>query len=45
MVPKTALISAAMKDAPTPKQIDAFVRAHLAILSEYRKFIAFAADL
>jgi murein peptide amidase A len=31
--------------APEPKQIDAFVRASLAILAEYRKFIAFAADL
>jgi murein peptide amidase A len=30
---------------PEPKQIDAFVRASLAILAEYRKFIAFAADL
>ena len=31
--------------APEPKQIDAFVRASLAILVEYRRFIAFAADL
>jgi protein MpaA len=31
--------------APEPKQIEAFVRASLAILAEYRKFIAFAADL
>jgi protein MpaA len=31
--------------APEPKQIEAFVRASLAILVEYRKFIAFAADL
>lgn len=31
--------------APEPKQIDAFVNASLAILAEYRKFLAFAADL
>jgi murein peptide amidase A len=31
--------------APEPKQIEAFVHASLAILAEYRKFIAFAADL
>jgi hypothetical protein len=31
--------------APEPKQIEAFVGASLAILAEYRKFIAFAADL
>jgi len=31
--------------APEPKQIEAFVGASLAILGEYRKFIAFAADL
>ena len=31
--------------APEAQQIDAFVRASLAILAEYRKFIAFAADL
>jgi murein peptide amidase A len=31
--------------APEPQQIEAFVRASLAILAEYRKFIAFAADL
>ncbi len=31
--------------APEPKQIDAFGRASLTILAEYRKFIAFAADL
>jgi protein MpaA len=31
--------------APESKQIDAFVNATLAIFAEYRKFIAFAADL
>jgi hypothetical protein len=31
--------------APLEKQVDAFVLASLAILAEYRKFIAFAADL
>jgi hypothetical protein len=31
--------------APETKQVDAFVSASLAILAEYRKFIAFAADL
>ena len=32
-------------DAPGERQIEAFVKASLAILAEYRKFIAFAADL
>jgi predicted deacylase len=31
--------------APAAKQVEAFVDASLAVLSEYRKFIAFAADL
>lgn len=31
--------------APELKQVDAFVRASLTVISEYRKFIAFAADL
>ena len=31
--------------APEPKQVEAFVAASVTILTEYRKFIAFAADL
>lgn len=33
------------QQAPEAKQVDAFVNASLTILAEYRKFIAFAADL